>query len=336
MEQLRSTVKRLAFWSVGAVFSLWVLVSLTIAPAFFVAVNSYAVDQDPGSRGLDFDDIEIESDGVTLAGWWIPAEKPIAELIFVHGAGSNRISAYVGSLDFYATLNGLGISVIAMDLRNHGNSPITDARLHMGATEWADVFAAAQWLDTTQPTALPRFALGASMGGSTVIRALHQGLQVTGTILLDPQLGILDSLMHGAQVVTGLPAPLFVLAAQAAIWQYDLPTGSHSPLTHAAALQQPILLLQDWDDPVTRSHYAEALADQNPQVQLKKVPHIAPSDPCIRGRGNWGSHAASHPCHPTWTRQQIATFINERINQQSNERINERSNDRLADTSLSQ
>ena len=336
MEQLRSTVKRLAFWSVAAVFSLWVLVSLTIAPAFFVAVNSYAVDQDPGSRGLDFDDIEIESDGVTLAGWWIPAEKPIAELIFVHGAGSNRISAYVGSLDFYATLNGLGISVIAMDLRNHGNSPITDARLHMGATEWADVFAAAQWLDTTQPTALPRFALGASMGGSTVIRALHQGLQVTGTILLDPQLGILDSLMHGAQVVTGLPAPLFVLAAQAAIWQYDLPTGSHSPLTHAAALQQPILLLQDWDDLVTRSHYAEALADQNPQVQLKKVPHIAPSDPCIRGRGNWGSHAASHPCHPTWTRQQIATFINERINQQSNERINERSNDRLADTSLSQ
>jgi pimeloyl-ACP methyl ester carboxylesterase len=336
MEQLRSTVKRLAFWSVAAVFSLWVLVSLTIAPAFFVAVNSYAVDQDPGSRGLDFDDIEIESDGVTLAGWWIPAEKPIAELIFVHGAGSNRISAYVGSLDFYATLNGLGISVIAMDLRNHGNSPITDARLHMGATEWADVFAAAQWLDTTQPTALPRFVLGASMGGSTVIRALHQGLQVTGTILLDPQLGILDSLMHGAQVVTGLPAPLFVLAAQAAIWQYDLPTGSHSPLTHAAALQQPILLLQDWDDPVTRSHYAEALADQNPQVQLKKVPHIAPSDPCIRGRGNWGSHAASHPCHPTWTRQQIATFINERINQQSNERINERSNDRLADTSLSQ
>jgi pimeloyl-ACP methyl ester carboxylesterase len=336
MEQLRSTVKRLAFWSVAAVFSLWVLVSLTIAPAFFVAVNSYAVDQDPGSRGLDFDDIEIESDGVTLAGWWIPAEKPIAELIFVHGAGSNRISAYVGSLDFYATLNGLGISVIAMDLRNHGNSPITDARLHMGATEWADVFAAAQWLDTTQPTALPRFALGASMGGSTVIRALHQGLQVTGTILLDPQLGILDSLMHGAQVVTGLPAPLFVLAAQAAIWQYDLPTGSHSPLTHAAALQQPILLLQDWDDPVTRSHYAEALADQNAQVQLKKVPHIAPSDPCIRGRGNWGSHAASHPCHPTWTRQQIATFINERINQQSNERINERSNDRLADTSLSQ
>ena len=336
MEQLRSTVKRLAFWSVAAVFSLWVLVSLTIAPAFFVAVNSYAVDQDPGSRGLDFDDIEIESDGVTLAGWWIPAEKPIAELIFVHGAGSNRISAYVGSLDLYATLNGLGISVIAMDLRNHGNSPITDARLHMGATEWADVFAAAQWLDTTQPTALPRFALGASMGGSTVIRALHQGLQVTGTILLDPQLGILDSLMHGAQVVTGLPAPLFVLAAQAAIWQYDLPTGSHSPLTHAAALQQPILLLQDWDDPVTRSHYAEALADQNPQVQLKKVPHIAPSDSCIRGRGNWGSHAASHPCHPTWTRQQIATFINERINQQSNEPINERSNDRLADTSLSQ
>ena len=329
MKKARSTLIRLTFWSGAALFSLWALVSVTVAPAFFVAVNSYAVDQDPGSRGLDFDDIEIDSDGVTLAGWWIPAKKPIAELIFVHGAGSNRISAYIGSLDFYATLNELGISVIAMDLRNHGNSPITDAQLHMGATEWADVFAAAQWLDSTQLIALPRFVLGASMGGSTVIRALHQGLNVTGTILLDPQLGILDSLIHGAKATTGLPAPLFVLAAQAAIWQYDLPTGPHSPLTQAVALQQPILLLQDWNDPVTRSHYAQSLAEQNPHVQLKKVPHIAPSDPCTRGKGNWGSHVASHSCHPAWTRQQIATFINNRINN----RINDRINDRPADIS---
>ena len=329
MKNSRSTLVRFTFWSVAILFSLWALTSVTIAPPFFVAVNSYAVDQDPSSRGLDFDNIDIESHGVTLAGWWIPAKKPIAELIFVHGAGSNRISAYIGSLDFYATLNELGISVIAMDLRNHGNSPITDARLHMGATEWADVVAAAQWLDRTQPTALPRFVLGASMGGSTVIRALHQGLQVTGTILLDPQLGILDSLMHGAKVVTGLPAPLFVLAAQAAIWQYDLPTGSHSPLRQAAALRQPILLLQDWEDPVTRSHYAQSLADQNPQVQLKKVPHIAASDPCILDKGNWGSHVASHPCHPAWTRQHIATFVNDRING----RINNRANQRRAETS---
>lgn len=330
MKKARSTLIRLTFWSGAVLFSLWALVSVTVAPAFFVAVNSYAVDQDPGSRGLDFDDIEIESNGVTLAGWWIPAKKPIAELIFVHGAGSNRISAYIGSLDFYATLNELGISVIAMDLRNHGNSPITDARLHMGATEWIDVFAAAQWLDNTQPIALPRFVLGASMGGSTVIRALHQGLQVTGTILLDPQLDILDSLVHGAKVTTGLPAPLFVLAVQTAIWRYDLPSGPHSPLAQATALRQPILLLQDWEDPVTRYHYAESLANQNPQVQLKKVPHIAPSDPCIRDKGNWGSHVASHPCHPAWTRQQIATFVNDRING----RINNRANQRAAQTSL--
>ena len=53
----------------------------------------------------------------------------------------------------------------------------------------------------------------------------------------------------------------------------------------------------------------------NPQVQLKKVPYIAASDPCIRDKGNWGSHVASHPCHPAWTRQQIATFVNDRINE---------------------
>ena len=64
MKKSRSTLKRFTLWSLAILFSVWALVSVTVAPAFFVAVNSYAVDQDPGSRGLDFDDIEIESDGV--------------------------------------------------------------------------------------------------------------------------------------------------------------------------------------------------------------------------------------------------------------------------------
>ncbi len=138
---------------------------------------------------------------------------------------------------------------------------------------------------------------------------------------------MLDSLIHGAKVATGLPAPLFVLAAQAAIWQYDLPAGSSQPADcKPSALQQPILLLQDWDDPVTRSHYAQSLAEREPTRAAEKgASHLPLSDPCTRGRGNWGSHAASHPCHPAWTRQQIATFINERIN--------DRITDRIADTS---
>ena len=155
-------------WVVGsaAVGLLWVVISVVWAPAYMVATTPYPVDQNPGNRGLPFQRINIPSGDLSLEGWWIPAESPRAELIFVHGAGSNRVSQFIGSLDFYRTLHELGVSVITMDLRNHGNSPVTDGVLRMGAAEWPDVIAAAAWLDQHQASGLPRIALGASMGAA--------------------------------------------------------------------------------------------------------------------------------------------------------------------------
>ena len=114
--------------SLGGVglFISWVGLSLVLAPPYMVATSPYWIDVDPGDRGLAFESTLIPSDELLLRAWWIPAERPRAELIFVHGAGSNRISEFVGSLDFYRTLNELGASVVTMDLRNHGKSPVTD------------------------------------------------------------------------------------------------------------------------------------------------------------------------------------------------------------------
>jgi len=293
----------------GSVLLLWVLGSVFWAPHQVVSTTPYPVDIDPSSRGLPFDNIQIQSTGVVLEGWWIPAEQPRAELIFVHGAGSNRISQYIGSLDFYRTLHDLQVSVITMDLRNHGNSPTTDGLLHMGAAEWPDVMAAARWLDRHQPSQLPRVVLGASMGGSTVIHAVTNGLKVDAIILLDPQLDILDSMQYGGQITTGLPAPLFSLAVLTAIYRYDLPHGADSPLNLGKALTQPILLMQDWDDPITRSPYADELAASNPRVTLQKVPPVDIDDACLDGKEAWGSHVAAHPCHPDWTKQTVAQFL---------------------------
>ncbi|MEL0137571.1 MAG: alpha/beta fold hydrolase [Halieaceae bacterium] len=279
-----------------------------------VAATPYRTDTTPASRNLTYQDIELVSDGIVLEGWWIPAERPVAELIFVHGAGSNRISRYIGSLDFYRTLNELNVSVITMDLRNHGNSPSTDEVLHMGDREWPDVVAAAHWLDLYQPSDLPRFILGASMGGSAAIHALHHGLAANGLILLDPQLDIPESLKQGAEVTTGLPAPLFALAARIAIWVHDLPQGEFSPLSLGESLELPILLLQDWDDPVTRSRFANLLAQRNSHVQLQRVPEIDANAPCLKNKGAWGSHVAAHPCHPRWTRVTIEKFIEKTVN----------------------
>ena len=119
-----------------------------------------------------------------------------------------------------------------------------------------------------------------------------------GMILLDPQLNMFDSLMTGSQANTGIPAPFFAVAAHVAIHRYALPNGPNSPLRLATHLDVLILLLQDWDDPVTRSPFAAELARTNEQVTLKQVPPIETIDPCLEGKGRWGSHVAAHVCHP--------------------------------------
>ena len=147
------------------------------------------------------------------------------------------------------------------------------------------------------------------MGGSAAIHAAAKGFNTDGMILLDPQLDVFDSLMTGGQVNTGIPAPFFAVAARSAIHRYALPHGPNSPLRLATHLDIPILLLQDWDDPVTRSPFAAELARSNQQVMLKPAPTIEPGDPCLAGKGRWGSHVAAHVCHPEWVQAMLSSFI---------------------------
>ena len=309
---------RTTLWVLLGVVLAWVLLSVFLAPPHLISTTPYPVDQTPATRSLDYQDITIPSDDLLLEGWWIPASQPIADLIFVHGAGSNRISKYIGSLDFYRTLNELNISVVTMDIRNHGNSPVTDGTLRMGLAEWPDVVATAQWLDQHHPSDRPRILFGASMGGSTVIHAMRNGLAADAMILLDPLLDVLDSMMKVGQVETGFPPLLFSIAARAAIQRYGLPHRETSPLAMAKTLDLPILLMQDWEDPVTRSPFAAELASNNARVILARVPAISVDEACLDGKEAWGTHVAAHPCRPDWTRETVSTFVQSVVNMAPN------------------
>ena len=306
---------RVTMWTATGLTLAWVLLSVFWAPPHMIATTPYPVDQTPATRNLDYQDIVIPSGDLLLEGWWIPASQPIADLIFVHGGGSNRISQYIGSLDFYRTLHELNISVVTMDIRNHGNSPVTDGTLRMGLAEWPDVVATAQWLDQHHPSDRPRILLGASMGGSTVIHAMKNGLTADAMILLDPLLDVLDCMMEVGEVETGFPPLLFSIAARATIHRYGLPHGETSPLAMAKTLDLPILLMQDWDDPVTRSPFAAELASTNRRVALARVPAISVEEACLDGKEEWGTHVAAHPCRPDWTRETVAAFVESVVDQ---------------------
>ena len=251
----------------------------------------------------------FESDKLQLEAWWMPAENPRATLLFVHGAGSSRVSPFFNTLGFYDSLQKAGVSVFTFDQRNHGNSEYTDGYLRMGATEYRDVLAAREWLRGRTDNDTPVIICGLSMGGATSIYALANGMRADGLLLFDPVLNTRDSLERGGWVGYGLPSVLFRPMAYLAPLFWGLPYGESDALEVARVLDLPIAIVQNKTDPITRSIWSEELAKASEAATIAFVPDIDASDPCMADKGRWGTHASSFHCHPDWTIEQVENLI---------------------------
>ena len=251
----------------------------------------------------------FESDKLQLEAWWMPAENPRATLLFVHGAGSSRVSPFFNTLGFYDNLQKAGVSVFTFDQRNHGNSQYTDGYLRMGATEYRDVLAAREWLRGRTDNDKPVIICGLSMGGATSIYALANGMRADGLLLFDPMLNTRDSLERGGWVGYGLPSVLFRPMAYLAPLFWGLPYGESDALEVAKVLDLPIAIVQNKTDPITRSIWSEELAKASEAATIAFVPDIDASDPCMADKGRWGTHASSFHCHPDWTIEQVENLI---------------------------
>lgn len=298
-------------WSITALLLLGcTYVALFAVPGEIVRPQRTALATTPAEVGVAFEDFVIspQDSPLTLAGWWMPADNARATLVFIHGAGSNRGSTYFGTLPFYRAMVDQGISVVAIDLRNQGESGSDNQGLQFGRTEKHDAAAAIAWARNKTPD-LPLFAMGISMGGATLIQAAHDGAPLDGLILLDSLLDTRDTVMQGAAAETGLPPALFSVSAWAATQFYGLPGGEEQALERAATLDLPILAIQDPDDPVTRAHFSQELAARNPNVTLWMAPAIDPAHPELAWKGNWGTHVAAFQFYPRETVAQILAFM---------------------------
>ena len=292
-----------------ALVGFWLGMSLFFLPFYATQATDNPVVTAPSDVGLNYQDVVIHSDGLALPGWWMPAANPRAVLMFVHGAGSSRTSHFIDSLNLYAAFVMEDISVLTIDLRNHGNAPKTDGHWTMGLEEHRDLLAMSLWLDDHTDQSVPRLAMGASMGGATVIHALANGLAVDGVILLDPALNTADSLAQGGRTETGLPSVLFQPYAWAATTLYGLPKGESDAGALITDVKQPILLIQDPDDPVTRLTFAQAAAGTNPMIQLVTAAPVPQGADCLRNKGRWGTHVAAFKCDSQWTMNAVNKYL---------------------------
>jgi dipeptidyl aminopeptidase/acylaminoacyl peptidase len=129
----------------------------------------------------EYEDVDFASRGdpaVTISAWWVAGSSPDAPaVIIVHGLGRCKREPKV--LLPAGMLHKLGYGVLLIDLRNEGDSTVTNGRYAGGTVEYKDVLGAFDWLRDTKGLPADRIGLaGMSLGAATAIIAMGQEPQI--------------------------------------------------------------------------------------------------------------------------------------------------------------
>jgi hypothetical protein len=304
-------MKKIIIGVVTVVALIWAILFLGIIPSQVVQVASPPFTADPSNVGLDFDDmsIPVAAENLSLSAWWIPAENAQSVVLFIHGANANKEESTAGGLTLYAELVKREYHVLAIDLRNHGDSDRSPSgRLAFGAEEYRDVIAALDIIEEMAP-GLPIIGAGGSMGGATLIEAASRDQRMKALILIDPLLDPESASLAGMQAILGLPKALLGPSLWSATTLFGLTGFDPRPLETAQTLTLPILILQDPDDPVTQMPYSQELASGKPNITYHVMP-VPPADhPALAERGGWGSHGIAIPFFKEEVMSQMDSFL---------------------------
>ncbi len=129
--------------------------------------HTLGAPRSPAEFGLDFEEVAFKSvDGLTLRGWWIPAEGSLRSqraVISLHGQGGSMDP----DLPNVPPLHAAGFNVLMFDFRAHGRS---DGKVStIGYLERMDLLGAVEFL---RQKGMRRIGvLGFSMGGIVAMLA---------------------------------------------------------------------------------------------------------------------------------------------------------------------
>lgn len=188
---------------VAAVLVLW----LIVLPMQVVQAVRSPLGTTPASVGLDYVNVAFPAhgDATAIRAWFMPAKEARGVVIFVHGGNVNRRDPYAGGLAIDRFLVAAHMSVLALDLRNHGESgTASGGRITLGVDESTDVRGAIDALATLAPK-LPVYLMGTSMGGAAAIFAATDDARVKKLVLIDPLLDAHSTEIGALHATLGLP-----------------------------------------------------------------------------------------------------------------------------------
>lgn len=135
----------------------------------------YEVDVEDLQMSSTYEEVEFlaRGDEVTIRAWYVPSETESEDVVIVvHGVHSCR--KYATALMSGGMLHHADYNVLLIDLRNHGDSEVTDGRATAGNLEHLDILGAYDWLIERGFASEDIGLIGFSMGGASSINAFGE------------------------------------------------------------------------------------------------------------------------------------------------------------------
>ena len=184
----------------------------------------------PDDYGLTFENVSFQNcDGLTLRGWFIPANPAKSTIIFCHG--------HAGSMDpdvaYAPWLHEAGFNVLMFDFRAHGRSD--GNQVSLGYFERQDLLGAIDYLQDRGITKVG--VLGFSMGGAVGATTAAQ-CEAIQAVVSDGGFAYLESAVVGWGLEHRLPRwfsiPLARLIILVAGWRLGVYLAKADPIRWVA------------------------------------------------------------------------------------------------------
>ena len=242
-----------------------------------------AENDDPQKQlGFKFEPVSFRStDGIDLAGWWIPAVdrlgRPIADanetVVVCHGLGANKSNQLTLAAHFVPE----HMNVLIFDFRAHGSSGGQVSTF--GDVERRDVLGAVRYLREQRASQAKHvYGVGASMGAAALIAAAADNSAEGHAIDAVAVYGTYDSLgslAHDVAQRFGYMPPLKWLTLHVTLPLASAQAGTDLEAFAPAALvdniaPRPVLVIHGTDDRIIFFQHGEALweAASQPKYHL--------------------------------------------------------------------
>jgi pimeloyl-ACP methyl ester carboxylesterase len=214
-------------------------------------------------------------DDVDLSGWYIPVDNSAKVILIVHGVQACKQVSF--TLMSAGMLHRAGYNVLVIDLRNHGESEVTNGRHSAGNQEYRDVLGAWDWLVEERgfaPTSIG--VVGFSLGAASSIIATAEEPELAA-VWSDSSFTSVEDVGQDIASRMGIPRVAGPLALRLGQMLYRIDLTSKSPDEAIQGLDgRPIFLVQGAADGLLTVDHAEKLGaevDVTPWF-VDDAPHV--------------------------------------------------------------